>query len=80
MIRSLAAASASLAVLGACVSTPVAAATGADQTISVQNGQIRCLISADFEGAGIPAAICGRTDGIPFQTSPADLNLSLIHI
>ncbi|MDG4662967.1 hypothetical protein [Mycobacterium sp. 236(2023)] len=78
MIRSFAAGSAALAVLGACLSAPLAAAAGADQTIRVMAGQIRCLISADFEGQGIPMAICGRTDGVPFQTSPAKLNLAVV--
>lgn len=76
MIRTLTAASAAVLALG--LSAPMAAAQGGDQTIRVMGGQIRCLISADFEGQGRPMAICGRTDGQPFQTSPAKLNLALV--
>lgn len=73
MIRTLTAASAAVLALG--LSAPMAAAQGGDQTIRVMDGQIRCLISADFEGQGRPMAICGRTDGQPFQTSPKGMNL-----
>ncbi len=77
-MRVTTAASAALLVLGACASAPLAGAAGGDQTISVQNGQIRCLLSADFEGHGRPATICARTDGGLFQTSPAKLNLAVV--
>ena len=75
MIRIFAAASAALLFLGAC---PQSGAAEADQTIRVQNGTIRCLLSADYEGRGQPAAICGRTDGGPFMVSPAPLNLAVV--
>ncbi|PRC58743.1 hypothetical protein C6A85_26955, partial [Mycobacterium sp. ITM-2017-0098] len=42
--------------------------------IRVQNGEIRCLLSADYQNRGWPAAICGRTSGGPFGMSPAPLN------
>ncbi|ORV82522.1 hypothetical protein [Mycolicibacterium iranicum] len=73
MIRTLTAVSA--AALAAGLSAPMAAGQGGDQTIRVMDGQIRCLISADFEGQGRPMAICGRTDGQTFQTSPKGMNL-----
>lgn len=76
MIRTLTAASAAALALG--LSAPMAAAQGGDQTIRLMDGQIRCLISADFEGQGRPMAICGRTDGKPFQTAPANHNLALV--
>ena len=46
---------------------PVASATPGDQTIRVLDGEIRCLLSADYEGRGRPATVCGRTDGASFQ-------------
>lgn len=78
MIRSLVAGSSALLVAGAVMSVPQASAAGGDQTIRVQNGQIRCLISADFEGRGRPATMCVRTDGAPFGTSPAPLNVAVV--
>jgi hypothetical protein len=56
---------------------PAAAAEG-DQTIRVQNGEIRCLLSSDYQGRGWPAAVCGRADGGPFQVSPSPLNLAVV--
>ncbi len=77
MNRVLNAASAAL-VVGACLFAPPAAAADGDQTIRLQNGQIRCLLSADFEGRGWPAAVCGRADGGPFGMSPAPLNVAVV--
>lgn len=77
MMRVIPAASAALLVLCVYPSAPAGAADG-DQTINVQSGQIRCLLSADFEGHGRPVTICARTDGGLFQTSPAKLNLAVV--
>ncbi|KWX65821.1 hypothetical protein [Mycobacterium sp. NAZ190054] len=78
MVRVFAAASAAFVALGACPWISPAAAAGGDQTVRVQNGQIRCLLSTDFEGRGYPAAVCARTDGRPFGVSPAPLNLAVV--
>jgi hypothetical protein len=76
--RVLGAASAVLLVLGASlVGAPQAAAAG-DQTVRLQDGQIRCLLSSDYEGRGWAAAICGRANGGPFGMSPPPLNLAVV--
>lgn len=77
MIRVLTAATAALLVLGASPLATAAAADG-DQTLRLQNGQIRCLLSADWKGEGVPATVCGRADGGPFGVSPAPLNLVVV--
>jgi len=78
MIRGAMTALAALLVFGAVSPATLAGASGADQTIRVQDGQIRCLVSADFEGRGRPAVLCVRTDGAPFGTSPAPLNVAVV--
>ncbi|VEG58630.1 Uncharacterised protein [Mycolicibacterium aurum] len=78
MNRLPSAASAALLVLGAILCAPSAAAAEGDQTIRVQNGEIRCVLSADYEGRGRPMAICGRTNGGPFAVSPSPLNLAVV--
>lgn len=81
MVRVLAAASAALLALGLCPAAPPAGAAEGDQTVRVQNGQIRCLLSTDYQMRGRPAAVCGRTDGQPFQVSPVSppaLNLVVV--
>jgi hypothetical protein len=76
--RVFSAASAVLVVLGASlIAAPQAGAAG-DRTIRLQDGQIRCLLSTDYEGRGWPGAVCGRTDGGPFGMSPAPLNLAVV--
>ena len=70
MIRELTAASAALLVLGAVPFAPQAAATGGDQFVRVQDGKIRCQLSADYQGGGRAVAICGMTDGGPYGSSP----------
>ncbi|MDW5610151.1 hypothetical protein [Mycolicibacterium sp. D5.8-2] len=77
MAHVLVAASAALIGLIVYPSAPLAEAD-TDQTIRVQNGQVRCLLSADFEGRGRPAAVCARADGAPFSTSPARMNLAVV--
>lgn len=74
----LGAASAAMMVVGACMSAPTAVAAGADQTIRLQNGEIRCLLSADYQDRGRPMAICGRANGGPFGMSPDPLNLAVV--
>lgn len=69
---------AALLAFGACLLAPQAAASEGDQTIRVQNGEIRCLLSADYQGRGWPAAVCGRADGGPFAVSRAQLNLVVV--
>lgn len=78
MVRVFAAAAAASLVLAASPLAPVASAAGGDQTIRVQNGQIRCLLSADWKGQGRSATVCGRADGGPFGVSPAPLNLVVV--
>ncbi|MDZ4236379.1 MAG: hypothetical protein U1C73_22090 [Dietzia sp.] len=78
MIRTVAATSAALSVLGACLSAPSAAAADGDQTISVQNGQIRCLLSGNYQDLGRPMAICGRSDGGTFAVSRPPLNIAAV--
>ena len=78
MIRGTVVASAALFVFGAVMSAAPATAAAGDQTILVQNGQIRCLVSADFEDRGRPKVMCVRTDGAPFGTSPAPLDVASV--
>lgn len=65
-------------VLGLFACPSATAATDADQIIRLHDGQVRCLLSADFEDRGYPAAVCARTDGGPFSTSHAPLNLAVV--
>lgn len=74
----LSAAAAALVVVGTGLVAPPAAASDGDQTIRVQNGEIRCLLSANYQGRGWPAAVCGRADGGPFAVSRAPLNLAVV--
>ncbi|ADT96990.1 MULTISPECIES: hypothetical protein [Mycolicibacterium] len=78
MLRVVAATSAAMAVMGAVSVLPLASATPPDRTIRVLDGQIRCLLSADYEGRGRPATVCGRTDGAPFQISPKGKPLAVL--
>ena len=70
MFRESIAASAAVLVLGACPVAPQAAAAEGDQVIRVQDGQLRCLLSADYKGRGYQMAVCGRSDGRGFAASP----------
>ncbi|UXA13795.1 hypothetical protein KXD97_08450 [Mycobacterium sp. SMC-8] len=78
MIRAIAALAALLVGSSVGPWVPSAAAADGDRTVRFQDGQIRCLLSADFEGRGFPAAVCGRTDGKPFMVAPAKQNLSVV--
>lgn len=78
MLRVVAAISAVVAAVGLGAVVPVASATPGDQTIRVLDGQIRCLLSADYEGRGRPATVCGRTDGASFQISPKGKPLAVL--
>lgn len=79
MTRAVTAASVAALVVGGLLAAPHASAVGADQTIRVQNGEIRCLLSADFENRGRARAMCGRSNGGPFGVSPAPLNLAVVY-
>lgn len=70
MFRQVIAASAATLLLGACPFAPQAAAADGDQIIRVQNGEVRCVLSADYKGRGYAMAICGRSDGRYFGQSP----------
>lgn len=70
MIRELTAASAALIALGACPFAPQASAADSDQIVRIQDGKMRCLLSADYEGRGRAMAVCGLSDGAPFGSSP----------
>lgn len=76
--RIVAAASAALVVLGAFASAPSAAAADGDQTVRVQDGQIRCLLSADHDEHRRPIALCGRADGGSFAVSRPPLDLAAV--
>ncbi|BBY74222.1 hypothetical protein MPRF_11210 [Mycolicibacterium parafortuitum] len=78
MVRGFAAMSATVAALGALSAAPAAAAAEPDQTVRILDGQIRCLISADWQGRGRPAAVCGRVDGQAFQATPKGMNLAVV--
>ena len=78
MIRGLAVTAAALFISSAWPFAPSASATGSDQTVRVQNGQIRCLLSADYENRGRARAMCVRTDGAPFGISPPSLNVAVV--
>ena len=73
MFRELIAASAALLVFGACPFAPQAYAADGDQVIRVDDGQLRCLLSADYKGRGYAMAVCGRTDGRGFAASPMSI-------
>lgn len=70
MFRDLIAASAAVLLLGACPFAPQAAAADGDQVVRVQNGEVRCLLTANYKDRGYPMAICGRSDGGHFGESP----------
>ncbi|MCV7154361.1 hypothetical protein [Mycolicibacterium pyrenivorans] len=70
MFRNLTAASAAVLLLGACPFAPQAAAADGDQVVRVQNGEVRCLLTANYMGRGYAMAICGRSDGGHFGESP----------
>jgi len=70
MFRELIAGSAAMLVLGACPFAPRATAADGDQVIQVDDGQLRCMLSADYKGRGYAMAVCGRTDGRGFGESP----------
>ncbi len=85
MIRELITAAAALLVFGASPCAPAAAAAP-DQVVGVLDGQVRCLISADYQGHGDAMAICGHSDGSPFGASPMStgkypvkLNLAVLY-
>lgn len=70
MFRDLIAASAAVLLLGACPFAPQAAAADGDQVVRFQNGEVRCLLTANYKGRGYAMAICGRSDGGHFAKSP----------
>jgi len=70
MFRKLIAASATMLVLGAGPVAPQATAADGDQVIRLQDGQLRCLVSADYKGRGYAMTVCGRSDGRRFAASP----------
>lgn len=70
MFRTLIAASAAMLVLSACPFAPHAIAADGDQVIRLQDGQLRCLLSADYKGRGYAMTVCGRSDGHGFAASP----------
>ncbi|ORB30216.1 hypothetical protein MPP7335_01190 [Mycolicibacterium parafortuitum] len=78
MVRAFAAMSATVAVLGALTAAPATAAAEPDRTVRILDGQIRCLISADWQGRGRPATVCGRVDGQTFQATPKGMNLAVM--
>ncbi|MGE2833698.1 hypothetical protein [Mycobacterium sp. SMC-4] len=59
-----------LAVFAACAFTPLAAAADGDQVVRVQDGKVRCLLSAHYLDRDYGAIVCERTDGQPFGGSP----------
>jgi hypothetical protein len=64
------AASAAMLVVGASPLAPQATAAEGDQVIQLQDGQLRCLLSANYQGRGYAMTVCGRTDGQGFGASP----------
>lgn len=57
-------------VVGASPFAPQATAAEGDQVIQLQDGQLRCLLSANYKGRGYAMTVCGRTDGQGFAASP----------
>ena len=78
MIRAIVAVAAFLVGSSGGPWAPSAVAAEGDRTVRFQDGQIRCVFSADFEGRRFPAAVCGRTDGKPFMVSPGKQNLAVL--
>ncbi len=69
MVRHVIAASGALAALVAFPLAPSAAADNG-QVLLVDNGQVRCQVSADdVARGGGPMVVCQRTDGLPFAQS-----------
>lgn len=69
-VRTSVAAAAALLLLGVNPVTPQATAADPDQVVLVHGGQLRCLLSANYQNRGRAAAVCGRTDGRGFGSSP----------
>ncbi|MEZ0342112.1 hypothetical protein ACAG25_19265 [Mycobacterium sp. pV006] len=72
-------------VLGAGVLAPSVGAADGDQVVRVQDGKIRCLLTAHYRDRDYGAIVCERTDGQPFGGSPMStgkfpevLNLTLM--
>ena len=61
MFRALIAASAALVALGAYPFVPQANAAEGDQTIRVQDGKLRCLLTSNYEGRGRATAILRKS-------------------
>ncbi|MGE2734937.1 hypothetical protein [Mycolicibacterium vaccae] len=59
-----------LTVVGACVLAPSAAAAEGDQVVRVQDGKVRCLLTAHFRDRDYGAVVCERTDGERFGVAP----------
>ncbi|GFM17339.1 MULTISPECIES: hypothetical protein [Mycobacteriaceae] len=76
MLRDLAAAALMMLAAGACLPAPSATAADGDQLVDVQDGRLRCLVSAHYGAAGQPMAICGMSNGAPFGASPNSIGSS----
>ena len=85
MLRDLAAVALMTLAAGACLPAPLAAAADGDQLVDVQDGRLRCPVSAHYGAAGQPMVICGMSNGAPFGASPnstgtsTPLNLAVMH-
>lgn len=83
MFREVITMSATLLVVAGCPFAAQAAAADADQVIQIQDGTVRCLLSADYMGRGYAMTICGLADGQLFGSSPKAttqrLNLAVVH-
>ncbi|UXA17290.1 hypothetical protein [Mycobacterium sp. SMC-4] len=86
MFRAKTAVGAVLLFLATLLCAPPVAAAEGDQVVSLQNGQVRCLLSANYLDRGYGAVVCGLPDGRPFGDSPMStgkypqwLNLAIAH-
>ncbi|MGE2729800.1 hypothetical protein ACQI4F_09990 [Mycolicibacterium vaccae] len=70
MLRVKSVVSVLLTVVGACVLAPAAAAADGDQVVRVQDGKVRCLLTAHFRDRDYGAVVCERTDGERFGVTP----------
>lgn len=55
---------------GAAVLAPSAVAADGDQVVRVQDGKVRCLLTAHFRDRDYGAVVCERTDGQRFAIAP----------
>lgn len=71
MFGAVVATCAAVVALAAQPLIPAALAAEGDVVVRVQDGAIRCLLSADdVPRGGGPMAVCQKTDGTPFGMSP----------